>query len=386
MVRRVLRTMWAGVAALLLAGWAAPAWAQNGTMSGRVLDSDRRITDRDGKPIAGLGKQSPTDFQLGLAGATVTLDLKSEPPRQFKVITDAFGEWYKSGLPPGTYNISVRLEYIDRSNRNLKNSTVPIIFIATAEGVVLKPGEKLRVPDMGALTEEARAAGRSAPVASNLSAAEAEASNRRQAEMEALFKEATVASEAGNHAEAVTKLTALAEKLEGDKRPCAECYVKIGESQLKLKDNEKAEAAFLKAIEMNPKLPAPYSQLAALYNGQRKFDEAAKMSDKAAELMGAGGAAGGGGGGGDATTTYNRGIINWNAGKYEDAKADFAKAAQMDPKMANAHYYLGMAIFNLASTGKGTLADAKAPFQEYLKLAPTGEYAEVAKAILATIK
>jgi hypothetical protein len=32
------------------------------------------------------------------------------------------------------------------------------------------------------------------------------------------------------------------------------------------------------------------------------------------------------------------------------------------------------------------MTDAKAPFQEYLKLAPTGEYVEVAKAILATIK
>ncbi len=32
------------------------------------------------------------------------------------------------------------------------------------------------------------------------------------------------------------------------------------------------------------------------------------------------------------------------------------------------------------------MIDAKGPFEEYLKLAPTGEYADVAKALLATIK
>jgi Flp pilus assembly protein TadD len=383
MTRRWVHVLWASFLAIVFVGWAAPASAQNGTMSGRVLDAERRITDRDGKPVAGLGKESTTDRLLGLASATVTLELKSEPPRQFKVVTDVYGEWYKSGLPPGTYDIAVKYEYIDRTNRNKTNSQTPIVFVASATGVVLKPGEKLRVPDLSALTEEAVAAGRRAPTASNLSSAEAEAANKRSAELEVLFKEANAASAAGNHPEAITKLTALAEKLAEAKTPCAACYAKIGESQLALKEVEKAEASFLKAIELDPKLPAPYMQLATIYNSQSKFDEAAKMNDKATELVAA---AGGGAAGGDTTAAYNSGIIHWNAGQYEDAKADFAKAVQLDPKNANAQYYLGMAIFNLASSGKGTMADAKAPFQEYLKLAPTGEFAEVAKAILATIK
>ena len=91
--------------------WAAPAFAQNGTMSGRVVDSDRRTTDRDGKPLA--GKQSLVDFQIGLSEATVTLEFKGEPAKKFQVLTDANGEWYKSGLPPGTYDISVRREWRD---------------------------------------------------------------------------------------------------------------------------------------------------------------------------------------------------------------------------------------------------------------------------------
>ena len=390
MMRRWLRIVWTASLALAAIAWAAPAFAQNGTMSGRVIDVDRRMTDRNGKPIGG-GKQKdtmgmsqdPEDHLLGVSEATVTLLLKGESPRKFQVMTDAFGDWYKSGLPPGTYDISVRKEWRDPI---LGRTTTPgnlVVFVAETKDVVLQPKEKLRVPNMSAMTEEAVASGRRAPVASNMSNAEVEAANKRSAELEGLFKEASAASEAGNHAEAITKLTALAEKLAEEKTPCATCYAKIGESQMALKETDKAEAAFLKAIELDAKLTAAYQHLATIYNAQRKFDEAAKMNDKATELLAA---AGGGAAGGDATAAYNSGIIHWNAGQYEDAKADFAKAVQMDPKNANAQYYLGMAIFNLASSGKANMADAKAPFQEYLKLAPTGEFAEVAKAILATIK
>ncbi len=358
-------------------------------MSGRVIDAERRMTDKDGKPIGG-GKQKdtmgmskdPEDRLLGMSETTVTLVLKGESPRKFQVMTDAFGDWYKSGLPPGTYDISARREWRDPI---LGRTTTPgnlVVFTAEAANIVLQPKEKLRVPNLEAMSDASRAAGRSAPVASNLSGAAAEASNKRNAELEAMLKDAAAAADAGNHEAAIAQFTAFADKLaeRGDK--CAACYVKIGESQTKLNKLDKAEAAFLKAIEQDPNLAAPYSHLASIYNGQRKFDEAAKMSDKAASLMGAAG----GGGGTDATTVFNKGIINWNSGKYDEAKAEFAKAVQLDPKMANAQYYLGMAIFNLASSGKGSMADAKAPFQEYLKLAPTGEFAEVAKAILATIK
>ena len=49
--------------------------------------------------------------------------------------------------------------------------------------------------------------------------------------------------------------------------------------------------------------------------------------------------------------------------------------------MADAHYWLGMALVNA-----GTPAEAKPHFETYLKLAPTGQYADTAKAIVASIK
>lgn len=383
MTGRGIRMFVVGAVAAILVGGATPAFAQNGTITGRVVDSERRTTDRDNKPLAGKQKDF-NDPYLGLSEGQVTLELKGDAPKKFQTITDAFGDFYKSGLPPGTYDISVRREWRDPvPGRESKL----IIFTAEAKGVVLKPGEKLKIPDMGAYTEDARAAGRGAAPAggaSNLSNAAAAAANKRAAEMEGMLKDANAAMAAGKYEDAITMYTNFADKQAEKNEKCAACYVKIGEAQLHLAQLDKAEAAFLKAIELDPALRDPYTQLASLYNGQRKFDEAAKMSAKANELAGSGGAAGGGGG--DVTSLYNEGIINWNAGKYEEARDSFARAVKADPKHANSQYYLGMAIINLSSSGKAKMADAKAPFQEYLKLAPTGEYADVAKAMLATIK
>jgi len=378
-------TRWLGMSAfaLVLLGLAAPAFAQNGTMSGRVVDSERRGTDRDGKPL--VGKQDPVaPYVLGLGAATVTLEFKGEPVKQFKILTDANGDWYKSGLPPGTYDISVRAEWRDPDTAR---TTKLQVFVASAKGVVLKPGEKLKVPDLHALTEEALAAGHRPPAAPTAggpapvkSTAATEAANKRIAEMQVLLKDAEAAIAAGNTADAIAKVMAVADKKAEQGDPCGECFVKIGDWQLKLNDIPKAEAAFLKAIELNPQMPDPYAQLAAIYNGQQKFEDALKMSKKASELSSTTE------GGGNAITSFNQGVILWNGGAVEEARAEFLKAVALDPKMAKAQYHLGLTTFSLAATGKVKMIDAKGPLEEYLKLEPKGEYADAAKGLLATIK
>jgi superkiller protein 3 len=143
---------------------------------------------------------------------------------------------------------------------------------------------------------------------------------------------------------------------------------------MKKNDVANAEQAYLKAISLDPKLPGPYGMLATIYNQQRKLDEAAKMSAKAAELSEASG-------GGDASTFYNAGVVLWNQGKGAEAQAQFEKAIKLDPKLAEAYYLLGMALIN-----QNKMKEAKTPFEMYLKLAPDGENAATAKAILAQIK
>jgi len=360
--------------------WAAPALAQNGSISGRVIDSERRTLDRDNKPLA--GHQSPVDFLIALSEAQVTLEFKGTPAKKYTVVTDLDGLWYKSGLPPGTYDITVRREWID-PDKSRTPSNKPIVFIATAPGVELKPGEKLKIPDMSALTEEAIAAGRrpaaAAPAGKSNAAIDAE--NKRNAELNTLLKDANGLFDAGKYEESIVKYMAVAAKLEGSDQSCARCYVKAGEAYVKLKNTAEAEKAFVKALDVDEKLGEAYSQLASLYNGMGRLEDAARMSAKANELMPTAAA-----GGGDTTALYNQGVIFWNANKAVEARDTFAKVVKANPANANAQWMLGLSTFSAAAGGNGKTTDAKAPLEAYLKLAPTGEHAAEAKALLDAIK
>ena len=64
-----------------------------------------------------------------------------------------------------------------------------------------------------------------------------------------------------------------------------------------------------------------------------------------------------------------------------DAVKTARAAVAADPKMAEAHYWLGMANVN-----QGKLPEAVKSFEEYLKLDPSGQYAEQAKGMLSAIK
>ena len=155
---------------------------------------------------------------------------------------------------------------------------------------------------------------------------------------------------------------------------CATCYAKMGEVYNKKPDLPNAEKAFLKAVELDPKLAAAYDMLASIYNTQKKFDDAGKMSAKANELRAATG------GGGDANSSFNAGVIAWNQGKMDEAQSNFEKAIALDPKLAEAHYQLGMTYVN-----QNKLPEAKKALQQYLQLAPDGKNAATAKAVSGSI-
>ena len=158
---------------------------------------------------------------------------------------------------------------------------------------------------------------------------------------------------------------------------CHDCYYNIGYAHSQKKEWDKAEAAYKKATEIKPDYAEAWSGLANAYNTQKKLDLALEASANAAKY----GGAAGGGGGGSASGLYNQGVILWNQGKYPEAKEKFEAAAKADPNYSDAHYRLGMANLNL-----GDMPGAVAAFEGYLKAAPTGEYAEQVKGILASIK
>ncbi len=59
----------------------------------------------------------------------------------------------------------------------------------------------------------------------------------------------------------------------------------------------------------------------------------------------------------------------------------FEEAVKADPNHADSRFQLGMALLN-----EGKIPEAVASFDEYMKMAPSGQFAAQAKAMLAQLK
>jgi tetratricopeptide (TPR) repeat protein len=318
-IRRILAI---GTLALGLALVAAPASAQSGQVKGKVVDA----------------KGQPVD------GAKVTIANVETSGRKLETKTNKKGEYIQIGLAPGRYTITVE-------KGDLKDTKDVQIHLDMAElNFTLAPGQ-------GSMSKEDQAK-----------------MQAKNAAIQKAFGEGVELSNQNKNEEAIAKFQEVLASVP----KCAECYANIATIQARMKDYEKAEASFKQAIEARPDFAEAYSGLATVYNAEKKFDLAAEAGKKSAELSGA---AGGATGGASASTVFNQGVILWNAGKIPEAKAQFEQAVKIDPNMAEAHYWLGMATVN-----EGKTAEAKPHFEAYLKLAPTGQYAETAKSILASIK
>lgn len=325
-----IRGLIAGALVFALTVAAAPAFAQGmGSVRGKIVDEA-------GKPVP---------------EAEVILEYTGEMSITVTLKTNTRGDFTRSGLRTGVWKLQASKGKLIGRNNSVK---VNLSDMTTLEPLVIKaPVAASAGTDTSAMSKE-----------------EVAARNKLMETMKAEF-EAGVALIDTDPAAAIVKFTAVADKIPS----CGLCYTRIGDAQLKAKNEPAAEAAYLKAIEVDPKAPEAYSALASLYNQQKKFGDAAKMSAKANELQTVGGT------GGNAADVLNQGIIHWNAGQYPEAKAQFEQATKIDPKLADAFYRLGMANVNL-----GQLPAAIVAFEEYLKLAPTGEHAEIAKGILKSIK
>ena len=316
--------------ALGLALVAAPAFAQSGQIRGKVIDAQDQTVDT----------------------ATILIENTDKGAKPITTKTNKKGEYIQVGLYPGHYKITASkgdLKVTKETDVHLDMLVLDIKLVAGGGGGA----------GAGVSKEEA-----------------AKAKARAEA-MTKAFADGVQLSNEGKTDEAVAKFMEVVSTIPN----CAECYANIGTVQTKAKKYDEAETAFKKAIELKPDFAEAYNGLANLYNAEKKFDLAAEAGKKAMELSTAGGGAAGGGGGATASAAFNQGVILWNAGKIPEAKAQFEEAVKLDATLADAQYWLGMALLN-----GGDMAGAKPKFETYLKLAPTGQYVETAKSIVASIK
>ena len=314
MVRRTGRVLIAVLAALAIT---VPAAAQMGGMvKGRVLDDK-------GQPVEG-------------AKVTITAN---DTARKFETKSNKKGEYLQIGLGSGAYSV-------------------------VAEKDSLMSGKQRAQVRAGSPAEVDLVIGLAAAAASADTAA-------RGAALTKSFDDAIAAQKAGNYDESIEKFTAGV----AINANCFSCYNGIGRSYTMKKDYGKAEEAFKKSMELRPNDAEVYSEMANLYNAQRKFDEAAAMSKKASEMSG-----GTAGGGGNPDVLYNQGVILFNGGKTAEAKPLFEQVVQANPGHAEAHYMLGMTV-----VGENP-AVAVTEFEAYLKLAPTGPNAAMAKQFVDALK
>jgi tetratricopeptide (TPR) repeat protein len=87
---------------------------------------------------------------------------------------------------------------------------------------------------------------------------------------------------------------------------------------------------------------------------------------------------------------YNLGVVMVNQGKMDDAAVALKKSTDLDSNNANAFYWYGMALLGKAEyKPDGTVVPVPGTleaFQTYLKLAPSGTYATQAQASIDTLK
>jgi tetratricopeptide (TPR) repeat protein len=310
----IRRTVAISILALCLAYVAPPAFAQTGQIKGKV-------TDASGQPVD---------------GATILIENTDSGAQAITTKTNKKGEYIQVGLSPGRYKITAKKDALTVTRQTDVHLDMLTFDITLAAG------------------------GGSAEGASKEDVAKAKA---KAEALSKAFAEGVQLSNEGKDDEAIAKFTEVATTVPD----CAECFANIGTVQTKQKKYDEAEASFKKAIAMKPDFAEAYNGLANLYNVEKKFDLAAEAGKKAMELATATPAGGAAAGAPSASAAFNQGVILWNANKYPEAKTQFEAAIKADPNMAEAHYWLGMALVN-----GGDMAGAKPHFETYIKLAPTG--------------
>jgi len=309
-----------------------------------------------------------------------------ETGRKYTLKTNNKGEYFSLGIAPGKYNVKLSKdgkEIFHFSNFPVSADEATLDFDMKKEQSAAAQGQGLTAEQAKQIQEQQAKAAKETNTVKTLN--------------DKLLA-AKTASDAGDFETAIAVLTEANQidatrdllwfKLGDAYRSSAPKQTDPAEKQKRF---EAAAANYQKAIDIRTnseqaqKDPNNSATLAAYYNNlaetdakSGKIDDAVANYAKAAQLDPA--KAG--------QYLFNTGAVLTNAGRVDDAIAAFDKVIAADPTKAEAYYWKGVNLI-----GKATLKGDKmvAPegtaeaFQKYLELQPTGTLAQPAKDMLASI-
>jgi tetratricopeptide (TPR) repeat protein len=111
----------------------------------------------------------------------------------------------------------------------------------------------------------------------------------------------------------------------------AETQVELGDLAVRLGQDDRAETAYLRALEITPKRDALYRSLANVYRDQARYNKAADALTQALALDP-----------GHAHTNLNLGLIYEGQARFPEATDAFATAVRLDSTLADGHHRLGV--------------------------------------------
>jgi len=336
--------------ALMAGVWVPPVLAQaTGSVKGVCKDVE-------GKPIT---------------GATVEW-LSRDTGRKFPLKTNNKGEYFSLGMAPGKYNVSLTKDGKELFHFN----SVPVGLDEVTLDFDLKKEQAQGAQGQGMSPEQAK------------QIQEQQAKQQKEAmTVKTLNEKLNASNQAAQAGDYDLAINILNETTQLD--PTRDLlWFKLGDayrmSATKQTDpNEKSKRfgqaieAYNKAIAIKPN-GSYYNNLAEVYGKSGKVDDAVKAYQQATQLDPANAV----------QYSFNTGAVLTNAGKIDEAIQAFDKVIAADPNKADAYYWKGVNMI-----GKATLKGDKmvapegtaAAFQKYLELQPSGQYAEPAKQMLASI-
>jgi tetratricopeptide (TPR) repeat protein len=186
-----------------------------------------------------------------VAGASVLVRYRGNVNRDFQVTTDADGRFVQLGLQQGPYEIIAARAGVGFEGMSL----------------LLNVGQRVEVHL------------RLVPIAADLADDES-AGTDAESSVSAALQAGAAASRVGDHAEAVVFFRQAIRTIPD----CHECHHRLGRAYAQLEDYTSAEAALIRAIEIDAEYVRAYRDLADVYEAQERAEDAADLRAKAAAL------------------------------------------------------------------------------------------------------